>query len=144
MTQTNIREGAPENTTWWDQYTLSLRGEFSEQAIDEIERSTNQILSTSNIPPFDSEVWEESEGLRIGAAVGSIQSGKTANMIGLAAKGMDQGFRIVVATRSPYLHGYLKPLGNPGEVDLEEVLKMLGEDDDDDDEGGEELSLIHI
>ena len=32
-----------------------------------------------------------------------------------------KGFRIVIATRSPYLHGYLKPLGNPGEIDLEEV-----------------------
>ena len=33
----------------------------------------------------------------------------------------ERGLRIVAATRSPYLHGYLKPLGNPGEIDLEEV-----------------------
>ena len=33
----------------------------------------------------------------------------------------EKGFRIVVATRSPYLHGYLKPLGDPGEIDLEKV-----------------------
>ena len=30
-------------------------------------------------------------------------------------------FRIIAATRSPYLHGYLKPLGNPGQIDLEKV-----------------------
>jgi NADH dehydrogenase len=30
-------------------------------------------------------------------------------------------FRIVATTRSPYLHGYLKPLGNPGQIDLEKV-----------------------
>ena len=30
-------------------------------------------------------------------------------------------YRIVVATRSPYLHGYLKPLGNPGQIDLEKT-----------------------
>ena len=30
-------------------------------------------------------------------------------------------YRIVAATRSPYLHGYLKPLGNPGQIDLEKV-----------------------
>ena len=30
-------------------------------------------------------------------------------------------FRIIVATRSPYLSGYLKPLGNPGQIDLEKV-----------------------
>ena len=30
-------------------------------------------------------------------------------------------YRIIAATRSPYLHGYLKPLGNPGQIDLEKV-----------------------
>jgi len=33
----------------------------------------------------------------------------------------EKDFRIVAATRSPYLHGYLKPLGNPGQIDLEKV-----------------------
>ena len=30
-------------------------------------------------------------------------------------------FRIIAATRSPYLHGYLNPLGNPGQIELEKV-----------------------
>ncbi len=102
MTQTIIREGEARNISWWDQYVGSLRGQygvsssFSSQAIDEIYRSTEEILSTENIPNFDSELWNENSGLRIGAAVGSIQSGKTANMIGVAAKGLDRGFRIVI------------------------------------------------
>ena len=33
----------------------------------------------------------------------------------------ERDFRIVAATRSPYLYGYLKPLGNPGQIDLEKV-----------------------
>ena len=33
----------------------------------------------------------------------------------------EKDFRIIAATRSPYLHGYLKPLGNPGQIDLEKV-----------------------
>ena len=33
----------------------------------------------------------------------------------------EKDFRIIVATRSPYLYGYLKPLGNPGQIDLEKV-----------------------
>ena len=33
----------------------------------------------------------------------------------------EKDFQIVAATRSPYLHGYLKPLGNPGQIDLEKV-----------------------
>ena len=32
-----------------------------------------------------------------------------------------ENFRIIAVTRSPYLHGYLKPLGNPGQIDLEKV-----------------------
>jgi NADH dehydrogenase len=37
-------------------------------------------------------------------------------------------FRIIVATRSPYLHGYLKPLGNPGQIDLEKVVNLFDEE----------------
>ena len=33
----------------------------------------------------------------------------------------EKDFRIIVATRSPYLHGHLKPLGDPGQIDLERV-----------------------
>ena len=33
----------------------------------------------------------------------------------------EKDFRIIAATRSPYLYGYLKPLGNPGQIDLEKV-----------------------
>ena len=39
----------------------------------------------------------------------------------LIRKLTEKDFQIVVATRSPYLHGYLKPLGNPGQIDLEKV-----------------------
>ena len=102
LSQTIIREGQARIVSWWDQYVGSLRGQFgipsnfSNQAIEEIDRSTDEILSTENIPDFDSDIWDENNGLRIGAAVGSIQSGKTANMIGVAAKGLDKGFKIVI------------------------------------------------
>ena len=33
----------------------------------------------------------------------------------------EKDFRIIAAPRSPYLYGYLKPLGNPGQIDLEKV-----------------------
>ena len=46
-------------------------------------------------------------------------------------------YRIKVATRNPYLKGYLKPLGNPGQIELfktnifneEEVRKVLRNSD---------------
>ncbi len=40
------------------------------------------------------------------------------NLIGKLAK---KGFKIIVPTRNPYLHGYLKPMGEPGQI---EVLKF--------------------
>ena len=39
----------------------------------------------------------------------------------LIRKLTEKDFRIIAVTRSPYLHGYLKPLGNPGQIDLEKV-----------------------
>ena len=39
----------------------------------------------------------------------------------LIRKLTEKNYRIIIITRSPYLHGYLKPLGNPGQIDLEKV-----------------------
>ena len=39
----------------------------------------------------------------------------------LIRKLTEKNYRIVAVTRSPYLHGYLKPLGNPGQIDLEKI-----------------------
>ena len=39
----------------------------------------------------------------------------------LIAKLAKKGFKIIVPTRNPYLHGYLKPMGEPGQI---EVLKF--------------------
>ena len=38
------------------------------------------------------------------------------------------GYRIKVATRNPYLKGYLKPLGNPGQIELFKT-NIFNEDD---------------
>ena len=37
----------------------------------------------------------------------------------------EKDFRIVAATRSPYLSQYLKPLGNPGQIDLEKLVNLF-------------------
>jgi len=39
----------------------------------------------------------------------------------LIAKLAKKGFKLIVPTRNPYLHGYLKPMGEPGQI---EVLKF--------------------
>ena len=78
----------------WGQF--GVPSDFSNQAIEEIDRSTDEILSTENIPDFDSGIWDENNGLRIGAAMGVNTIWKNANMIGVAAKGLDKGFKIVI------------------------------------------------
>ena len=56
MPQTIIREGGVRKITWWEQYVGSLEGRygvasnFSPTAIEEIDRSTDEILSLENIP----------------------------------------------------------------------------------------------
>jgi len=138
MSRTIIRQGASREISWWEQYVGSLRGEygidsnFSAEAINEIDRSTNEIFNEENIPMFDSEVWNEDNGLRIGAVAGSIQSGKTANMIGLAAKGLDRGFRIVIVLgglkndlRSQTASRFCKDLLCKGEAIIEDNV-LLG------------------
>lgn len=132
-----IREGNTRNITWWEQYVGSLKGHygvasnFSTKAIEEIDRSTNEILSLENVPKFESEIWDENEGLRIGAVVGSIQSGKTANMIGVAAKGLDRGFRIVIVLgglkndlRSQTANRFCRDLLCKGESIIEDGVKL--------------------
>ena len=37
-------------------------------------------------------------------------------------------YRVKVATRNPYLKGYLKPLGNPGQIEIEKVNIFSSED----------------
>ena len=37
----------------------------------------------------------------------------------------EKDFRIIAVTRSPYLSQYLKPLGNPGQIDLEKLENLF-------------------
>ena len=58
MSQTIIREGQARIVSWWDQYVGSLKGQFgipsnfSNQAIEEIDRSTDEILSLDKYSGF--------------------------------------------------------------------------------------------
>lgn len=77
---------------FWDRYRdwlMAARG-FPEKVVTELDHVTDNVLDLIADPggatPFD----------RRGLVVGQVQSGKTANYLGLIAKGIDAGFRVVI------------------------------------------------
>ena len=75
--------------TWWEQYVESIRNEFSQASIDEIDQSTERLAQLELDPSTRADVGTHS-------VVGDVQSGKTAHMCGLIAKAMDLGYHLVI------------------------------------------------
>ncbi len=77
---------------YFDRYKLYLANEgFERKVIDNIEKSCEQILARCANPKTTAEA-EKKKGL----VVGDVQSGKTANYLGLINMAYDYGYRIVV------------------------------------------------
>lgn len=95
-------ESAPDNprkarsptnaeTSWWLNYRANLEGRLSETALSVLEVDTEEIAKLV-FPVGDSGAdfssWPASR-VRTGMVVGSVQSGKTASMLGVASKLLD-------------------------------------------------------
>ena len=83
-----------KNGEYWEIYKTYLKEEenFSESAINDIDSSTQKILAKIEDPKDDTHLkWD-----RRGVVIGSIQSGKTANFIGLINKARDAGYKFIV------------------------------------------------
>lgn len=97
--QPNVRP----TVSWWQQYAYGLQGNYgwpsriTATGLAELDSSTNTILG--KVPPVGASAqWQSCPQPYVHKSVvaGSVQSGKTRSMIGLAAKAFDNGFRIVV------------------------------------------------
>ena len=77
---------------YWDTYREYLKGDlrFSIEGINAIDNTTDLILKNIEKPEREG-VWD-SRGL----VVGSVQSGKTANFIGVLNKAIDAGYKMIV------------------------------------------------
>lgn len=74
----------------WQQYKRALKEKnFSSNSINNIEQSSYQILQQLDINTLNKEPVK-------GLVVGSVQSGKTANMIGLMSMAADYGFNFFI------------------------------------------------
>ena len=89
--------------SWWQQYVYGLLGNYgwspriSQVGLTELDAGTDAVLN--KVPLINAAAgWQQCTPPYVYTSVvaGSVQSGKTRSMIGLAAKAFDRGFRIVV------------------------------------------------
>ena len=114
ITRANVRPLSKK--TWWEQYSDSLKGNNAPHCnpanptrvtawkpgsippagtplqLGQMENTIDEIMRYIN-PPFRLSSPQHSKRIQV---VGGIQSGKTASMIGLAAKALDSGFKIII------------------------------------------------
>lgn len=83
---------------WWTRYRASLEGRLSSTALSVLEADARYIVEHA-LPrdgvKFDRSAWSESR-VRTGMVVGSVQSGKTASMLGVAALALDAGVDLLI------------------------------------------------
>lgn len=82
--------------SWWARYAASLRG-FTETSRAVLEVDCTYIVDRGifGVGPPSSHTWQENRARR-GLVMGSVQSGKTASMLGTIALSLDRGVDIVV------------------------------------------------
>lgn len=82
--QSEIRWG------YWDRYRTHLEGDLPQESVDSLEEVTDAILQRLEDPRRPGS-WD-----RRGLVVGEVQSGKTANYLGLINKAADAGYKLIV------------------------------------------------
>lgn len=89
----DFQKSSTNGTPYWDRYERYLSGTkgWNLQVIDcSIDTPTNSIMNSLSNP----RVHMPCE--RVGMVFGYVQSGKTANYIGLLNKGIDSGYKIII------------------------------------------------
>lgn len=102
---------------FWPRYRTFLTGSMAPGAIDRLDEVTDDILGRLE-DPLRAGAWS-----RRGLVVGHVQSGKTANYIGLIAKAADAGYRLIVV-----LAGIHNSLRAQTQIRLEEGFIGFGQD----------------
>lgn len=92
----NLPPQAQPTETWWSRYAAELK-DLTPTARAALEADCRYILERGIFGAGDPDptVWSANR-VRTGLVVGSVQSGKTASMLGVTALALDQGVDIVV------------------------------------------------
>lgn len=83
---------------WWSRYHASVKGRLSPTALSVLDADAQYIIEKvlpRDKAGLDLSAWPESR-VRTGMVVGSVQSGKTASMFGVAAKALDEGVDLLI------------------------------------------------
>ena len=76
---------------YWDDYNRELkRNGYPKSVLYSIDCATDRILSKCSDPEYKGRIKRQ------GMVVGSVQSGKTANYIGLLTKAADYGYKVII------------------------------------------------
>ena len=90
--------GPTEGGSWWARYRDAISGRLSSTALSVLEADARYIVEKA-LPrsgdALDAEAWSATR-VRTGMVVGSVQSGKTASMLGVAALALDAGVDLLV------------------------------------------------
>jgi hypothetical protein len=104
-----------EAETFWEQYIASLNNQgWNRRAIEELEKGIDGVLENINL--------NEDGRIKRTSMIGEVQSGKTASMVGLAAKGLDAGFRLIIV-----LAGHQNDLRNQAAKRFNRDLLLISE-----------------
>lgn len=85
---------------YWQRYRDWLEAKLPSAAIDELDRTTDDVLGLLE-DPIRTDAWD-----RRGLVVGHVQSGKTGNYTGLICKAADAGYKIIIVLAG--LHNNLR------------------------------------
>lgn len=79
-----------QNRKYWERYRIYMENSLGIDLVDELDSSTDSILGRLE-DPLRPGIWD-----RRGLVVGQVQSGKTANYIGLICKAADAGYKMII------------------------------------------------
>jgi hypothetical protein len=88
------------NWRYWQRYATYLEHQISTDAVDKLDRTTDEILDMLADPQ------KEGAFNRRGLVVGHVQSGKTSNYTALVAKAADAGYKLIIVLAG--LHNNLR------------------------------------
>ncbi|WP_317186720.1 Z1 domain-containing protein [Devosia sp. BK] len=119
--------------TWWARYHASIEKGLSPSALSVLETDARSIIEKA-LPRrskiIDVAAWPETR-VRTGMVVGSVQSGKTASMLGVAAMALDAEVDLLIllaGTRvSLWLQTYERLLGQLDGSTLENAFRRRSE-----------------
>lgn len=99
ITVSTAQRGSPVNSgPWWTRYRANIGTRLSATALSMLEIDARHIAEKSiprNAGAHNVSAWPKSR-VRTGMVVGSVQSGKTASMLGVAAMALDMSVDLLV------------------------------------------------